>query len=352
MAELQENLQEEDRERQAKVMLRLMDRAKNISAFVGGDVREMFRDEESIRGLITGLNESEFIELLNGVNGLLRGKEKKDWGMDGRDVMLFGVEDSDYPPQEKDKPELFHELFVAAQEMNAEGRSLEDIAVLVSGGINAIHAYADANGRTSRLFYTLLSRGYGKGGRDFAKNVLGETGRNVLDITPSYAYGYLDALIEKEIGIRDSSGEVQGVAGIFKKGPTSEFIFAEGVTAEQKKFFTSRLGGVDQASDFPGICYAVHEYWQELPDCDVYVERYPNRAVIRIDLLLEDMTPAVLDGVIQKYWAIKKHRVELFIDAVQYPDKLEYQIEIEGEPVQLLYAMKAVGTLDMNEPEI
>lgn len=349
MAEFQEHVQEEDRDRQAEVMLRLMDRAKNISAFVGGDMREMFRDEESIRGLITGLNESEFIELLNGVNGLLRGKEKKDWAMDGGTVMLAGVGDADYPPREKDKSELFHELFVVAQEMNSEGRGLEDIAILVAGGINAIHAYADANGRTSRLLYTLLSKGYGEGGREFVKNVLGEKGRKVVDVSPSYAYRHLDGLIERELGIRDRDGKIRNIAGVFKKGPTSEFIFAKGVSAEQKRFFTSRLGGADQANDLPGLCYAIHEYWRELPDRDVYVERYPNRAVIRIDWLLEEMTPAVLDTIIEKYWAIKKHRVELLIDAVQHPDKIEYQVEIGGEPVPLLYAMKAMALGETEE---
>ena len=71
-----------------------------------------------------------------------------------------GVRGSGYtPPNAQDRRMLFAEVLKAMQEMAKDERSLEDIAILLSSSVNAIHAYSDANGRTSRLLYLLLAKG-------------------------------------------------------------------------------------------------------------------------------------------------------------------------------------------------
>lgn len=73
--------------------------------------------------------------------------------------------------------------------MEAQGSSLQDIALLISTGVNAIHLFNDGNGRTSRLLNYLINTDY-TGSEDqvvFLKKLLGENGRLFIDINPKDA---------------------------------------------------------------------------------------------------------------------------------------------------------------------
>ena len=148
---------EVSRDQQAEILLRFLDTVHGIDALHGKRVEEVFSDEEHRRAFLDGMTQEDFMALLNGTNGILRRKPKTEWVMDGGDVMLKGFIESDVPPREEDKRPLFEQTYEAIKQMNQDGRALEDMALLVGVSINAIHAFADANGRTSRLMFTLLA---------------------------------------------------------------------------------------------------------------------------------------------------------------------------------------------------
>ncbi|HBR80609.1 TPA: hypothetical protein DEA21_03105, partial [Candidatus Uhrbacteria bacterium] len=148
----------ENRERRAEVLLRFLNTAKNIEPFHGEKFEAIFSNEEHKRDFIENLSVEEFSQLLNGLNGVLRDKKKENWKMDGETVALESMfMGTGYvPPRQEDKPDLLAEVLETAKTMSQEGKNMEDIAMLVSSSLNAIHPYLDANGRTSRMIYLLL----------------------------------------------------------------------------------------------------------------------------------------------------------------------------------------------------
>lgn len=67
-----------DRQKRSEVLLRFLNAAENIEPFRDKKFAEIFSDEEHKRAFISSLKMEEFTELLNGVNGILRGKKKKN----------------------------------------------------------------------------------------------------------------------------------------------------------------------------------------------------------------------------------------------------------------------------------
>ncbi len=96
---------EADRERRAKVLLRLLHNLSGIEAFGDEKFEAIFSNEQHKRDFIEGLNSDSFLQLLNGLNGILRDREVVEWNTDGENVSLqstfFGV--GYLPPRQEDK---------------------------------------------------------------------------------------------------------------------------------------------------------------------------------------------------------------------------------------------------------
>ncbi|MDP2789500.1 MAG: Fic family protein, partial [bacterium] len=163
------------------------------------------------------MQETEFAELLDGVNGILRGKKKDEWGMDGETVALEGmmVGVGYVPPRQEDKSELLAKVLTSAKEMSRDGKNLKDIALLISSSLNAIHPYLDANGRTSRLIYTLLTKDFNDETKAELQGALGRDGRDKLDIDPGLIQHEINDLIEQEIGVRDTEINTDKITNLF-----------------------------------------------------------------------------------------------------------------------------------------
>ena len=121
--------------------MRVFESVKGVEALEGKSVKESFSDETSVRELIAKISEPRFIELLNGLNGIIRGIKKESWGMTERAMQISGVMESETvtTPSLEDRPRLLTRLLDAAKDMNSNGRNREDIALLISVTINAIH---------------------------------------------------------------------------------------------------------------------------------------------------------------------------------------------------------------------
>lgn len=322
-----ENLQNPEalRDRQAKLMVRFLGKVKDIEVFQGRNLEQVLATEDSRREFVEHLSNEQFEGLLNGINGLLRGKDKADWQMDGKGVILtseLGWIDNSIPPRFEDKDDLLEQAFDGARTMATNGRSLEDIATLLSVSINEIHPYADANGRTSRLVYTLLTKGYGKDVEPEIKEVLGEDGRDHIDISPTWLKRYVEDVIAIKLGIDDKERNPNDVVGVhYLTRPLEDVKFKEEVSKAQQDELLNILD-----DNIPAFL-ALFKYTPNLPEPSKYVKSYPRRNVIMIDWMIPDLSPSDLDQIIQAYWEIKKQYAEVMIDLIANPDRPEYQVK-------------------------
>lgn len=352
---MSETLPKESREKQADILLRLLDRSQNIEALKGQKLQEVFGDEGSMRKFIAEVEPEKFIELLNGLNGILRNKEKTDWRMDGDSVEVSGVFlPSEYiPPRQEDKASLFDELLAAAKEMNADGRDREDIALLLGSTINAIHAYANGNGRTSRFVYLLAKDGYSAKNKEGVAKTLGEYGREIVDPNPSF----IRTEIEEPLlyfPLEDQKRNPSRITNIFPDLPSKEYVFGENIPETLKKQFLNisredssyfRIalleevyrhgGGEEYVKDFP-------REKTEPEEAGTISELFRHgRRVLILSRLTQKLDAAGMKNIINRYWELKKEYVERIMDCVAHPDKDEYNVDVQGKKVRLVDLFKA-----------
>lgn len=192
-----EQSEEELRQERAERLVRFLDKL---------GAQDHFDTPEHKQAFIEQLTFEEFTNLLTHINGIVRelskGKRQiyqpvnmavadEGWGA------LLGMAPSDMPPVE-DKPQLLEYAFNRAKELEDP----RDIGLLAAASINAVHPFADGNGRTSRLVYDLLNYNYTGSDRDkkFLLSALSSEGRHITpDVNPMYLlYGSILDLIAKE----------------------------------------------------------------------------------------------------------------------------------------------------------
>lgn len=162
--------------------------AKTVRVMEHIHASEIFSTPEHSKNFLDSLDYNEFKKWVSLVNGLERGIPTSERGKVSdshvqSENVLMGTEVAYRPPHKEYRDKLLKEAFYKAQ-------SLEDpkLAGLTLGlSINAIHYFADGNGRTSRLVYALLAKGY-DGSQDDQKyysSLLEETkGRQVVYPNP------------------------------------------------------------------------------------------------------------------------------------------------------------------------
>lgn len=321
-----------NREQRADVLLRFLNIAENIESLHGQKFETVFSDEEHKREFIDNLSVQEFSELLNGVNGILRNKEKENWEMDGESVVLRGILNPDTykPPLKEDKPELLAKVLSSAQEMNRDKRELKDIALLISSSLNAIHPYLDANGRTSRLIYLILTKDYNDQVKEEINEAMLKYGRAKIDINPGFIGVEIDSLIENEIGIRNPEKNPDNITNLFWEGGIQDIEFSQEINEKDKKIFSELL---DQDRRY--LFCSIFKYLQNLEDREKYLKKFPNRSALLIDVLSKDLNQEQLSQILQNYRDLKKGYVEKLIGSIANPENEEYQIEHDGENISL-----------------
>jgi hypothetical protein len=320
-----------DRDRRTTVISRFLYSAENIESLHGRKVEDIFLNEEGKRTFIDGLQTEGFEELLNGVNGILRGKKKSEWNMDGEGVAVeSSIMGAEYvPPRQEDKVELLAKALIAAKKMNGERRELKDIALLVSASLNAVHPYADGNGRTSRFIYLLLTENFNDVTKDKLQQILGENGRDSLNISPGVVQWDIRNLLEKELGLNDQKVNSEKITNLFFKRK-QDARFNEAVPAENQSLFNELLN-----KDTRYLFLSVFKYLKGQEDKDKYLRKFPDRAAVPVDLLSKNLTPEGLSEIIQNYRGLKKEYIEKLIDSIAYPEKDEYQFEYNGQRISL-----------------
>lgn len=323
---------ETQRENRAKTLTRFFNTAKGIEVLEGRSVEEVFSDEKSVHALISVMSEKQFIELLNGLNGIIRSAKKEDWGMTKYQMEISGAMDSEtaFTPSLEDRAALLSRLLSAAKEMNKGGRSMEDIALLVSVTINAIHPWEDANGRTSRLVYTLLAEGCASDFKERFSRLMSEEGSDELTTDARSLSGDLDHILRAE--------HYMEVSNLFSDIPTKEFRFVDGVADQQK----DKLVRAFKAESFACLAIAVSDFLKDRGDAKAFIRDYPDgRSVILFDQLVSRLSSEEIVKILADRERIQRQKVELLIDCVNHPNKNKYRVKTNvGEEMSLLEKLR------------
>lgn len=325
---------EGNRDKRADILLRFSKSAQKIEPLHGKKFEAVFDNEEHIREFISNLSEQEFIELLNGINGIVRGKEKEEWKMDGRGVGIKGA--FFMSPFLEDKPELLGKVLEAAKRMNEDERDLDDIAVLVASSINEIHPYANGNGRTSRFTYWVLTEKISDDQvQEKLREILLDSGRDIIDVNPGQIKLKIDNIINYRIGVNDKNKNPEHADRIITKkwlGRKDKFSFQESVKEETQNLITDLF-----KADRMNIFRAVFQFLENHSGKEKYIKKIPDHdfAGIVIDDLLKDLDQKDIEKIIQLYRDIKKKHVEILIDCIENPNKPEYETEYNRKKTTL-----------------
>lgn len=323
---------ETQRQSRTDLLTRFFDSAKGIDALEGKSVTEVFANDQNIRDLIDRLSEKQFMDLINGLNGIIRGAKRKDWVMSDQQMQIAGAMESETvtPPATIDRPELLSKLFRAAKEMNEKHRTMEDIGLLLAVTLNAIHPWEDANGRTTRLLYTLIAEGYSDVSKDKISNLMSEYGTDELATDTRPISRELEGLIRKACN-PDFSHLLNDV-------PTKDFAFPEEISENTKKAVISAY----KADGMKELAYAASNLLKNRPEKEKYYRDFPNGLkVVMFDELVRDLSNDEISALLDAYFHLKTRKVELLIDAISHPGKPEYQTETrEGVKTTVLEKLR------------
>lgn len=342
------------RERRASALIRLLDRVRDFNLLQGKKFEDVFRNDENIRNFINELSPDEFVELLSGLNGILRDKEKEDWELDGGIVEISAplLLRENIPPLQEQKRLLFSQLIALAQKMNESHRTREDIALLLGTTINSIHAFLDGNGRTSRFVYLLVKNGYSQETKDELEAALLDDGRDIVDPNPSLIRNQIEERLLVD-PLEDPIKNPARLTSVLPDVTSKEFDFGSDVPEVAKKKFLDLVRNADNYFRLAMIeeLYQhadIEECIQEFPgntlrkgEKGTIGELYqPTRRVLMLSRLTPRLNNASLENVLNRYWALKNEYVQMVMDCIVNPDKEEYLFEIYGEKIKLIDLLK------------
>ncbi|MDD2767011.1 MAG: hypothetical protein PHH40_04640 [Candidatus Moranbacteria bacterium] len=316
----------EFRPRIAEKLLRFLNMSRNIEAFQGKNAEEVFDNEESRRQFVLNLSLEEYIELLIGINGILRNKNRDAWGLDGKEVAIVGSHGVVWDfPEFEDKPILLEQSLQAAKKMIQENRSLTDVALLLSSTTSALHLFNDGNGRMSKFLLTLVNKGYSKDKQEIFADVLSSNGFSNA-VNTGLLQPMIIALMGKEIGMYSDDENDFDFRDAKGNRPhddidSGNLNFNEGVSSEQQIFFKKKL-----KDSFVHMSQAIFIYFRE----NKYKYVVNDSLWIDLNLITPDLTNESIDGIIALWKQLKRRHVELIIDCIANPNKEDYQVEVSS----------------------
>jgi len=154
---------------------RFRQKRAEVAAWVA-DRRIKAADSAEARvGQLLSLESEAFIELLVNTNRVLTNTHEDEFDTDFMTPLSNMISDPGNPgyiqllPHPEDKKDLLLHLHALAQDMQTLNKSPGHIAAVIGYGINLIHPFIDANGRTARTVHNALVYGTVAAGERFSR---------------------------------------------------------------------------------------------------------------------------------------------------------------------------------------
>jgi hypothetical protein len=179
-----------------------LDLGKTVQIMDRLHATEIFKTPELSKEFLDSLSFGEFVRWTDFVSGIETGTPIFDRGIgsssyiESYSKVMKASHCSYMPPYSKYRIPLFLKAFEKAQDI----KNPKIAGLTLSFAINAIHPYNDGNGRTGRIIYSLLSRGYS--GSDEDKKYYSEILQNFSgrqSVNPNSLAAGLDQTIIKEM---------------------------------------------------------------------------------------------------------------------------------------------------------
>ena len=312
---------------------------------------EARQSDEKFEEYLQSLSYEDYKDDITRLNGILRGKPIKGRSIDGKGVEvslnMAGESFTSYlPPSAEDKGDMLRESFDAIKNIpdnNSRG-------LLAYYSIQAIHPYADGNGRTGRLVYNLFSEKGKQLTQERLSELLdhedqGETavgkGREVFAeevLEPNKAYSFINREVAKNFLGDDFTKEY---GSIYYSGDLGAGSIPSGLdVSKEDADLAVKIMGEGEVGQFPFRGLAIYKLLQEngkLADCQ-YQLSVPTKGglpedagkkILGIDAekFEANVTAEDVKRLIEIHKNLKKEFIKTMIDIFEHPDHHKTQIE-------------------------
>lgn len=251
----------------------------------------------------------QFMGFIIRINGIARDIPISERKTDGRGVYLSGYDEAQVPNHD-DKEKILKEVFDVIDKVKRE-----ELPFLIPAAVNAVHLFADGNGRTSRVLHLLLTKF--DNFEDFLRGLesaVGIDGRyETRDINP----GIVRVDIEKIILIRHGFQ--------FENNSDWSPILPEGFAG---LFDADKNVNSKNAQHFLGLIRADHSECfisarDFLQDRGILIENVIKRKggqKLSLEKMDKNLTDADWEEIFTRYYALKKEHVEVLMESFVNPD--------------------------------
>ncbi len=251
----------------------------------------------------------EFRDFVVRINGIARDIPTSERKPDGDRVYLSGFDEALVPRQE-DKESILSDAY----SVTGNTRS-GDEAYLLPAVINAVHLFADGNGRTSRVFHALLTKFDSE--EDFENSLriaVGENGRfETEDLNPGILRTDIDKILLLRHGFKFENNT--DWSPVFPEGFYRLFIATENVASKTAVKFME-LRRIDQ----PYCFISAYEYLNEKDILSDNVSQVGDGVALSPLKMEKNLTDSDWEAIMERYYLLKKEHVEILIDAFVKPE--------------------------------
>lgn len=285
--------------------------AEKIVAFISKiGAYEYFQKLLSNPEEIQSVNFDEFMGFIIRINGIARDIPISERNTDGRGVYLSGFDEAQVP-NHNDKEKILKEVFDVIDKVKRE-----ELPFLIPAAVNAVHLFADGNGRTSRVLHLLLTKFDNP--EDFLKGLESAVGIDGRYETKNINPGIVRVDIEKIILIRHGFQfeNNRDWSPILPEGFADLFDADKNVNSKNAQRFKGLI-----RADHSECFISARDFLQDrgiLPEN--VIERKGRGQKLSLEKMDKNLTDDDWEEIFTRYYALKKEHVEVLIESFVNPD--------------------------------